>query len=96
MSAALALFVLRTSTTEYEATMFSVVDCGTGVGEAAAADLFRPFSTHKSSGLGLGLSISRSIVTAHGGQLDYYNNPSTGATFYLTLPQVPGDSIHES
>lgn len=88
--------VLRTSTTEYVATMISVVDCGTGVSEAVAADLFRPFSTHKSSGLGLGLSISRSIVTAHGGQLDYYNNPLTGATFYLTLPQVPGDSIYES
>ncbi len=88
--------VLRTSTDEDGVTTIAVIDCGTGVSEAAATDLFRPFSTHKRSGLGLGLSISRSIVTAHGGQLDYYNNPLAGATFYLTLPQVPGDSIHES
>lgn len=88
--------VLRTSTDADEVTTIAVIDCGSGVSEAAAADLFRPFSTHKRSGLGLGLSISRSIVTAHGGQLDYYNNPVTGATFYLTLPPVPGDRIHES
>ncbi len=88
--------ILRTSMDEDGVTTIAVIDCGTGVSEAAAADLFRPFSTHKRSGLGLGLSISRSIVTAHGGQLDYYNNPLTGATFYLTLPQVPGGSVDES
>ena len=87
--------VLRTSAVEDEAAMISVVDCGTGVSKAAATDLFRPFSTHKRSGMGLGLSISRSIVTAHGGQLDYHNNPVAGATFHLTLPKTSGDIDHE-
>ena len=36
--------------------------------------------------MGMGLSISRSIITAHGGQLDFHNNESNGATFYFTLP----------
>ena len=87
--------VLRTSAVEDEAVMISVVDSGTGVSESAATDLFRPFSTHKRSGMGLGLSISRSIVTAHGGQLDYHNNPVAGATFHLTLPKTSGDIDHE-
>jgi two-component system sensor kinase FixL len=87
--------VLYTSAVEDEAIMISVVDCGTGVSEAAATDLFRSFSTHKRSGMGLGLSISRSIVTAHGGQLDYHNNPVAGATFHLTLPKTSGDIDHE-
>lgn len=87
--------ILHTTMTEDEAVMISVIDCGTGVSEEAAADIFQPFSTHKRSGLGLGLSISRSIVTAHGGQLDYHNNPSAGATFFLTLPQSPGDITRE-
>jgi two-component system sensor kinase FixL len=83
--------VLRTSGVEGEAVMISVVDSGPGVSESVARDLFQPFSTHKRSGMGLGLSISRSIVTAHGGQLDYYNNAVAGATFHLTLPRVFGD-----
>lgn len=87
--------VLRTSTTEDGMIVIAVVDCGLGVSEEAAADLFQPFSTHKRAGLGLGLSISRSIVTAHGGQLDYHNNPEAGATFVLTLPQASGDIIRE-
>lgn len=88
--------VLRTSVDDEGVTTIAVVDCGSGVSEAVAADLFQPFSTHKRAGLGLGLSISRSIVTAHGGQLDYYNNPSAGATFYLKLPNMLGESNHES
>lgn len=87
--------ILRTSTAEDGSVMISVIDRGAGVSEEAAADIFQPFSTHKRKGLGLGLSISRSIVTAHGGQLDYHNNTSAGATFFLTLPQSPGDITHE-
>ena len=87
--------VIRTSTDGDGMTTIAVVDCGTGVSDQVATDLFRPFSTHKRSGLGLGLSISRSIMTAHGGQLDYYNNPAAGATFYLTLARAPGDIINE-
>ena len=87
--------VLSASATEDGTTTIAVNDCGTGVSEAYAADLFQPFSTHKNAGIGLGLSISRSIVTTHGGQLDYHNNPIAGATFYLTLPKISGTIDHE-
>jgi signal transduction histidine kinase/sensor domain CHASE-containing protein len=64
----------------------AVVDKGCGVSEAAAKILFTPFSTTKKTGMGMGLSISRAIITAHGGHLDFFNNESGGATFFFTLP----------
>ena len=64
----------------------AVIDNGCGVSDAVAKNLFTPFSTTKDSGLGMGLAISRAIITAHGGHLDYYNNDSGGATFFFTLP----------
>ncbi|GAA4082238.1 PAS domain S-box protein [Zhongshania borealis] len=64
----------------------AVSDSGGGVSSMVAKNLFTPFSTTKESGMGLGLSISRAIVVAHGGQLGYYNNEIGGATFSFTLP----------
>ena len=64
----------------------SVVDRGAGISGDVAPVLFAPFSTTKKSGMGMGLSISRAIVTAHGGRLDFRNNQSGGATFFFTLP----------
>jgi len=63
-----------------------VVDSGCGVSDEVAARLFTPFSTTKDSGMGMGLSLSRTIVMAHGGQLAFSNNAAGGATFYFTLP----------
>ena len=60
-------------------------DQGTGL-PAAGADVFKPFFTTKKHGLGLGLSISRSIVSAHSGTLTLENNSSKGATARLRLP----------
>jgi len=65
---------------------FAVIDSGEGVAEEAADKLFAPFSTTKKSGMGMGLSISRAIITAHGGRLDFRNNETAGATFFFTLP----------
>lgn len=73
----------------------AVVDSGHGVSEAQAAELFRPFSTHRSSRVGLGLLTGRSIATAHGGQLNFANNPDGGATFFVTLPTIEKEKTHE-
>jgi PAS domain S-box-containing protein len=78
--------------TEREASgdvKISVSDRGHGIGEAEAARLFEPFVTSKASGLGLGLSISRSIVVAHGGRMWGGNNAGgPGATFAFSLPAL--------
>lgn len=66
----------------------SVIDYGTGVSEDVAGKIFNPFSTTKSAGMGLGLSISSAIITSHGGQLNFRNNESSGATFWFTLPKA--------
>ena len=64
----------------------SVEDRGVGVTEEAAEQLFSPFFTTKTAGMGMGLSISRSIVNAHGGHLWFTRNTDRGTTFRFTLP----------
>lgn len=64
----------------------SVIDSGCGVSDADAEKVFAPFSTTKESGMGMGLVLSKTIINAHGGQLDYRNNEVQGATFFFTLP----------
>jgi two-component system sensor kinase FixL len=64
----------------------SVSDRGTGVAPELTETIFTPFTTTKSNGMGIGLTMCRSIVDAHGGQLNYRNNPDHGATFYFQLP----------
>ncbi len=63
-----------------------VRDSGTGLRSGDFDAIFTPFYTTKREGLGVGLSISRSIVEAHGGRIWCANNPDRGATFYFTLP----------
>jgi len=65
----------------------SVVDRGTGIPADELERVFEPFFTTKEHGLGLGLSICRSIVATHGGRLWASNNENGGATFHLTLPR---------
>lgn len=64
----------------------SVRDHGVGFDPSAAEWLFEPFATTKRDGLGLGLSICRSIVEAHGGSIEARCNPDRGATVVVTLP----------
>jgi two-component system, LuxR family, sensor kinase FixL len=58
----------------------------TGAGIPPGIDIFEPFTTTKSQGTGLGLTIVRQIVAAHKGTLTYRNNPDTGTTFTIELP----------
>jgi two-component system, LuxR family, sensor kinase FixL len=64
----------------------SARDRGTGLSAGNLDRIFRPFFTTKREGLGMGLSISRAIIEAHGGRLWAENNPDRGATFYFTVP----------
>jgi two-component system sensor kinase FixL len=67
-------------------TVVSVSDTGTGIGEEVRERLFEPFMTTKKEGMGVGLSICRTIVEAHGGLIWAENNVGAGATFAFTLP----------
>jgi len=69
--------------------LVSVTDTGPGVDETAAAKLFEPFVTTKATGMGVGLSISRTIVEAHGGRIWTAPNPGGGAIFRFTLRLAP-------
>ncbi len=74
--------------------LVQVKDSGCGIPEENMKKLFGHFFTNKPDGLGMGLSISRSIVEAHGGQLEARNNPDRGATFYFTIP-LNMKTVHE-
>jgi two-component system, LuxR family, sensor kinase FixL len=76
----------------YGAKMIKVAvsDRGTGLSLDKLDKIFEPFYTTKGEGLGMGLSICRSIIEAHGGNLWAENNPDRGATFYFTVP-IDGD-----
>jgi two-component system sensor kinase FixL len=67
-------------------TLVSVSDTGSGISEEVWGRLFEPFMTTKKEGLGVGLSICRTIVEAHGGSIWAENNEGPGATFAFTLP----------
>lgn len=64
----------------------SIEDSGSGISEATAEQLFQPFVTSKKSGMGIGLSICRTIVEAHGGQIWFEPAPDAGTIFHFTLP----------
>ena len=78
--------VVRTSTIAPAHLLVEVQDSGTGIAVERIESIFDPFITSKPDGLGLGLSICRSIVERHGGTISATNNPDSGATFSITLP----------
>jgi two-component system sensor histidine kinase DctS len=65
---------------------FSVADCGPGIAEEVKQQLFTPFFTTKAEGMGLGLSLCRTVVEQHGGQLVFEPNQPQGTIFRFTLP----------
>jgi two-component system, LuxR family, sensor kinase FixL len=78
--------VIATRRKNAEFVVVSVIDSGAGITAEAAANLFKPFLTTKSYGMGVGLSISRTIIEAHGGEIWAENAPGGGAIFQFTLP----------
>jgi two-component system, LuxR family, sensor kinase FixL len=71
-----------------------VVDTGTGIASEIADQLFQPFITTKSQGLGVGLSISRTIVESHGGRIWVEANPAGGTIFCFSLRAVSEEDVH--
>jgi two-component system sensor kinase FixL len=71
----------------------SVIDTGSGIAPEVAKQLFQPFVTTKRDGMGVGLSISRTIVEAHAGQIWVEQNPSGGTIFHFTLPAVTDGDV---
>jgi PAS domain S-box-containing protein len=78
--------LIRSASSDTDRLTVSVTDSGIGISAENANRLFNAFFTTKASGLGMGLSICRSIVEAHGGLMSSSSNEGPGATFQFTLP----------
>ncbi len=85
--------VIATAAGEGDNIVVSVSDSGSGIAEDVAAQLFQPFITTKRHGMGVGLSISRTIIEAHGGQIWVEQTPGGGATFRFTLRAVTREEV---
>jgi two-component system, LuxR family, sensor kinase FixL len=75
--------------------LFSVADTGTGIIPEIAQQLFQPFVTSKANGMGVGLSICRTIIEAHGGRISAGPNDGGGTVFQFTIPFAEAETGHE-
>ncbi len=82
--------VIKTALGSDRMVEVTVSDTGPGIPEQVVANIFDPFFTTKPTGMGMGLSISRSIIESHGGRLWLAANGSTGATFKFVVPVADG------
>jgi two-component system sensor kinase FixL len=72
-----------------------VTDTGTGIAPEIAQPLFEPFVTSKPNGMGVGLSICRTIIEAHGGRIVADSNKGGGTVFEFTIPLADAEESHE-
>jgi signal transduction histidine kinase len=84
---------LRSEVHHSGCVMVSVEDTGKGLEPSAVDRIFNPMFTTKSDGMGMGLSICRSIIEAHGGQLWVTADPARGAIFHFTVLADPGSAL---
>jgi signal transduction histidine kinase len=83
------------TTNERNAIRVSVADTGPGLSKKILGRLFEPFATTKASGMGVGLSVSRSIVDAHFGRMWVESKPGDGTVFSFVLPLAIADDNHK-
>ena len=86
LSASKRVLSLRVMPADARWVMFSVTDHGVGISAAVADKLFTPFFTTKAEGMGLGLSLCRTVIEQHGGFLGHAPAPAGGTIFSFTLP----------
>jgi signal transduction histidine kinase len=84
--------VIRSRKNSSDEALVAVEDCGTGIKPEIASKIFDPFFTTKPQGIGMGLSISRSIIESHEGKLWMSASPTGGALFQFALPIHSKDS----
>jgi two-component system sensor kinase FixL len=87
---------IYTSLADGDMVSINVADTGTGIAEDIAPQLFQPFVTNKRQGMGVGLSISRTIVEGHGGQIWTEPNPGGGTVFRFTLQAITREEIGDA
>lgn len=85
--------VISTSNPDDRVIRVDVLDTGCGLDGSSEEDCFEPFTTTKASGMGIGLSVSRSIVEAHYGRIWAERNKGSGALFSFTLPLQNSDKV---
>jgi two-component system, LuxR family, sensor kinase FixL len=88
--------VISTAAGDDDMVAVSVADTGSGIAPELMSQLFQPFVTNKRHGMGVGLSICRTIVEAHGGQITVEPNPGGGTIFRFTLRAARGEDFSDA
>src|SRR5262249_55607622 len=88
--------VISTARVDDDMVAISVADTGAGIAPEMMSQLFQPFVTTKRHGMGVGLSISRTIIEAHGGQIAVEPHPNRRTLFRITLRAVTKEELGDA
>jgi two-component system, LuxR family, sensor kinase FixL len=88
--------VVSTAAADEDMIVVNVADSGSGIAPELMSQLFQPFVTNKREGMGVGLSICRTIIEAHGGQIVVEPNPAGGTIFRFTLRAATGEGFTDA